>query len=328
MLRRNIFLWFLPAAAWALDLTLPTANDGLFSPGGEARFFQGTAGKDWRSGQYGCVRSEGRQYHEGVDIRCLQRDRRGEPNDPVIAVAGGEIAHVSRVAGQSNYGRYILVRHDWNDVEVFTLYSHLRDIAAGLRAGQPVKRGQPIATLGYSGTQNIPRERAHLHFEVCFQINRNFAAWFAPRMAKGDRNDHGSFNGINLQGIDPTAVFLAARRHPPMNFREYMEAQPVAFTVLFPARRAPLSWMRAQTWCIVNGPEPAPVTAYEVWFMAEGVATYARPLWDVSPARWTVAGANEIALKTLAGRALVTRNTSGDWTFTQRGAELMEMLDY
>ncbi|MBI5394613.1 MAG: M23 family metallopeptidase [Verrucomicrobia bacterium] len=308
---------------------MPTANQTLFAPGAEEQFFQGTAGHDWRSGQYGCVRSEGRQYHEGMDIRCLQRDRRGEPTDSVLAVADGEVAYVARVAGQSNYGRYVLVRHDWNGVEVFSLYAHLRDIASGLRAGHPVKRGQPIATLGYSGTQNISRDRAHLHFEICFQLNRNFAAWFAPRLSQGDRNDHGNFNGINFQGIDPAAVFLAARRDPRMNFREYMEAQPVAFTVLFPARRAPLSWMRAQTWCIVNGPEPAPVTAYEVWFMAEGVATFVRPRWDVAPAGWTVEGVNEIALNTLAGRPLVAQNGKrGDWTFTQRGAELMEMLSY
>lgn len=327
-MHRSLLLLCWPAAALALDIELPTANDALFTPGGEARYFQGTAGKDWRSGQYGCVRSEGRQYHEGVDVRCLQRDRRGEPADAVVAVADGEVAYVSRAAGQSNYGRYVLVRHDWDGVEVFSLYSHLRDIATGLRAGHTVKRGQPIATLGYSGTQNISRDRAHLHFEVCFQINRNFAAWFARRMAKGDRNDHGRFNGINLQGVNPAPILLAARRDPRLNFRGYMEAQPVAFTVLCPARRAPLSWMRAQPWCVVNGPEPAPVTAYEVWFMAEGVATFARPLWDVSPANWTVAGANEIALKPLAGRALVTPGRRGDWTFTQRGADLMEMLSY
>jgi len=232
------------------------------------------------------------------------------------------------VAGRSNYGRYVLLRHDWDGVEVFTLYAHLRDIAAELTAGRRVKRDQPLGTLGCSGTQNISRDRAHLHFEVCFQINRNFAAWFSRRLAPGDRNDHGSFNGINFQGINPSPLFLAARRDPRLNFRKYMEAQPVAFTILFPARCAPLSWMRAQTWCIVNGPEPLPVTAYEVWFMAEGVATYARPRWDVSPAAWTVAAVNQAVVKSLAGRPLVTPGRRAVWTLTQRGTELMEMLTY
>ena len=67
---------------------LPTANRSLLEPdGGDEKFFVGTAGKPWTSGQFGCVRTEGRQLHEGLDIRCLQRDRRGEPTDAVQVVA-------------------------------------------------------------------------------------------------------------------------------------------------------------------------------------------------------------------------------------------------
>ena len=244
----------------AMEVSLPTANAMLFEPAAEAQYFQGTAGRDWRSGRYGCVRSDGRQFHEGVDIRCIHRDRRGMPLDPVVAVSEGEVAYIASVAGSSNYGRYVVIRHRWDGVEVYSLYAHLASIAPGVRAGQSVMKGQVIGTLGFSGTQEMPKERAHLHFEIVFQLNRNFAAWFAPRLAKGDRNDHGSFSGLNLIGIDPEPVLRAAQM--PLNFREHMEAQPIAATVLFPARRAPLSWMRAQNWCIVNGPEPAPVTAW------------------------------------------------------------------
>lgn len=325
---RNIFLLLLPMCASALEVGLPTANHALYSPSGEGQFYQGTAGHDWRSGQYGSVRSGGRQFHEGIDIRCLERDRRGEPTDRVVAVADGEVVYVARVAGQSNYGRYLLVRHNWDGVEVFSLYSHLGGFAPGLRAGQPVKRGDWIAVLGYSGTQKIPKERAHLHFEICFQLNRNFAAWFAPKLAKGDRNDHGNFNGINLLGIDPAALFLTAREKPALNFREYMESQPVAFTALFPARRAPLSFMRAQPWCIVNGPEPAPVTAYEVWFMAVGVPAFVRPRTDVTTAAPRVLSVNEPAVNACPARRMVERDAKRrGWQFTKRGAELMEMLD-
>jgi hypothetical protein len=327
MMMRNIFLLLLPVYASALEFELPTANHALYSPSGEARFYQGTAGHAWQSGQYGSVRSGGRQFHEGIDIRCLERDHRGEPKDRILAVGDGEVAYVARVAGQSNYGRYLLVRHNWDGVEVFSLYSHLGDFAPGLRAGQWVRRGDWIAVLGYSGTQKIPRERAHLHFEICFQINRNFAAWLAPRLAKGDRNDHANYNGINLQGIDPSAIFLAARKNPALNFREYMESQPVAFTVLFPARRAPVSWMRAQPWANVNGPEPKPVTAYEVWFMAAGVPTLARPMSDVTTAALRVLSVNEAAVNACPARRMVERGPGNrGWQFSARGAELMEML--
>src|SRR5574339_256066 len=75
---------------------LPTANQALFDrDGGGERFFVGTVGKPWTSGTFGCVRSDGWQLHEGLDIRCLQRDKRGEPIDPVLAAADGTVAYVN-----------------------------------------------------------------------------------------------------------------------------------------------------------------------------------------------------------------------------------------
>src|SRR5215204_3611295 len=64
---------------------LPTANHALWEKEGEERFFVGTTGKPWQSGTFGCVRSEGYQMHEGLDIRCIKRDKRREPTDPVMA---------------------------------------------------------------------------------------------------------------------------------------------------------------------------------------------------------------------------------------------------
>src|SRR5262245_44080305 len=73
---------------------LPTANRALFEKGGDERFFAGTAGKPWTTGTFGCVRTEGWQMHEGLDIRCLQRDKHGEPTDPVMATADGTVAYI------------------------------------------------------------------------------------------------------------------------------------------------------------------------------------------------------------------------------------------
>src|SRR5512138_140010 len=74
---------------------LPTSNRALFEPGGEERYFVGTAGRTWVSGTFGCVRSEGWQMHEGLDIRATSRDKRGVPMDPVMATADGTVAYVS-----------------------------------------------------------------------------------------------------------------------------------------------------------------------------------------------------------------------------------------
>src|SRR5258708_11962834 len=99
---------------------LPTANRALFEKGGEERFFVGTVGKTWTSGTFGCVRSEGWQIHEGLDIRCLQRDKRGEPTDPVMATADGTVAYINTRPSLSNYGNYIVLRHQIEGMEIYS----------------------------------------------------------------------------------------------------------------------------------------------------------------------------------------------------------------
>ncbi len=90
----------------------PTANHALYDNGNELKFFAPTApDKPWTTGSFGCVRTDGRQMHEGLDIRCLQRDRRGEPTDPVMATADGMVVYFSMKPALSNYGRYIVIRH-------------------------------------------------------------------------------------------------------------------------------------------------------------------------------------------------------------------------
>ena len=114
----------------AVLVSLPTANDALLRPGGDADFFQPTVEGTTESGMFGCLRVNGRRFHEGIDIKCLQRARRNEPTDPVHAAADGEVAFINTKPGLSNYGRYVVLAHRWDGVEVFTLYAHLRDIAA------------------------------------------------------------------------------------------------------------------------------------------------------------------------------------------------------
>ena len=128
---------------------MPTANHALFEPGGEERFFVGTVGKtvDDRK-TFGCVRSDGWQMHEGLDIRCLQRDKHGEPTDPVMATADGTVVYINSRPSLSNYGNYIVVRHQIEGMEIYSLYAHLHNAREGLRVGQPVKAGEVIALMG------------------------------------------------------------------------------------------------------------------------------------------------------------------------------------
>src|SRR5208282_4631962 len=123
----------------------PTANHALYEIGDELKFFAPTApDKPWTTGSFGCVRSDGRQMHEGLDIKCLQRDRHGEPTDPILATADGGVAYINDRPSFSNYGRYIVLRHQIDGIEIDSLYAHLSEVQSGLRAGQPVRAGQPI----------------------------------------------------------------------------------------------------------------------------------------------------------------------------------------
>src|SRR5438105_1313092 len=96
--------------ASAQTFILPTPNRAIINDGGTSeKYLVGTTGKSWESGGYGCVRSDGFKMHEGLDIRCTQRDKRGEPIDPVVASAAGTVAYINTKPSLSNYGRYIVI---------------------------------------------------------------------------------------------------------------------------------------------------------------------------------------------------------------------------
>ena len=176
----------------AQPFLLPTANHALFEKGGEERFFVGTVGKPWTSGCFGCVRSSGGQMHEGLDIRCLQRDQRGEPTDPVMATADGTVAYINRRPSLSNFGNYIILRHHIGGVEIYSNYAHLREVRPDLAPGQAIHAGETIATMGRTANtrEGISKERAHVHFELNLLINDRFPAWYKKTYPK-QRNDHG-----------------------------------------------------------------------------------------------------------------------------------------
>src|SRR3954468_1128512 len=150
------------------------------------------------------MRSDGHQMDEGLDIRRLKPDKSGDPIDPVMASCDGTVAYINKRVGTSNYGKYVVVRHVIEGMEVFTLYAHLSDFASGLATGKAVKAGEVIATMGHTSNtrERISLERAHVHFEIDLFVSDKFAAWYKKEHPK-DPDDHGIWNGMNLVGIDP-----------------------------------------------------------------------------------------------------------------------------
>ena len=199
----------LTAHLFGQPFALPTANRALYEKGGEEKYFVGTVGKPWTSGTFGCVRSDGWQVHEGLDIRCLQRDKKGEATDSVLATADGTVAYFSTKPSLSNYGNYILLRHSIDGVEIYSLYAHLREVRSGLKPGQTVKSGETIATMGRTTNtrEGISKDRAHVHFELNLFYNDRFESW-CKKTFPNQRNDHGLWNGQNLVGLDPRQILL------------------------------------------------------------------------------------------------------------------------
>ena len=230
-----------PARLPAQPFHLPTANHALFDKGGEEKFYAPTVGHPWNSGMFGCVRSDGWQMHEGLDIRSLQHDRRGEPSDPVLATADGTVSYANPLSGLSNYGRYIVLRHDVEGLQIYSLYAHLSAIEAGLKPGMKVQAGQRIGTLGRSTSlaSGIGRERAHVHFELNLLVNDHFIEWFKKHFPK-ERNDHGAWNGQNRVGLDPRRLLLEEQSlGATFRLRRFFQTEPELCRVLVRDTRFP-----------------------------------------------------------------------------------------
>lgn len=215
------------------NLVFPTAQARLLA--GDRRVFMPTLPQHPESGLFGSVRTGAKgqaRFHEGVDIAPLRRDRHGEPADEVHAVAKGVVAYVSSVAGNSNYGKYVVLLHSDPLGAVYTLYAHLAAIS--VKAGQMAQPGTPLGIMGHTSSAPIPRERGHVHFEIGLVNNERFAYWYRAQKLKPD---HGNFHGGNLTGVDPLTFLRWQRAHPEGGFRDFLATQPAAFElVVVPTR--------------------------------------------------------------------------------------------
>ncbi len=335
---KRAFLGLVAAAslihpAPAQSFLLPTANRALLEPGGEEKYFVGTVGKPWLSGTFGCVRSDGHQLHEGLDIRCIQRDKRNEPLDPVLATADGTVAYLNKRAGLSNYGNYLILRHVIEGVEVYSLYAHLKEIRADLKHGAAVKAGEAVAVMGRTSNtrEGISRERAHVHFEVDLVINERFPAWYAKTFP-GQRNDHGGWNGQNLVGLDPRVLLTEAQK-PGGKFSlvEHLRQQTELCRVF--VRDTNFSWLKRYPALVKANPAAT----------KEGIAGYELALnycglpYELIPrAASEVKSKSKVVLLSVNAaeqqqhpcRKLVTRDKRGQWQLGHAGQHLISLLTF
>jgi len=310
----------------------PTANHALYETGNELKFFAPTApDKPWTTGSFGCVRTDGWQMHEGLDIRSLQRDKRGEPTDPVMATADGTVVYINTRPSLSNYGNYLVVRHVIEGLEIYSLYAHLSAVRPGVKIGDPVKAGEVIATMGRtSNAETIPQWRAHVHFELNVLINDNFAAWFRKN-SPGERNDHGEWNGQNLAGLDPRAILLA-EHNPKGDFSllNFIRGQTELCRVFVRATNFP--YLKRYPMLILKNPvaEKEGVAGYELALNYNGVAFALMPRAASEikgKAKYQLLSVNDEEEKAHHCRKLVVQR-GGRWQLTDQGLRELGLLAY
>lgn len=103
-----------------------------------------------------------RNIHLGIDLWV-------EAGSDVLAVLDGEIHSFQDNRNFGDYGPTIILKHQINAIEFYTLYGHLsRESLQHLSEGQRVEKGETIARLG-DATVNGDYA-PHLHFQVIKDI--------------------------------------------------------------------------------------------------------------------------------------------------------------
>jgi murein DD-endopeptidase MepM/ murein hydrolase activator NlpD len=261
----------------AIELVLPTENDHLFS--GELdrfymyvdRTFEGEVTKPWEGGSFGFVRTPIRvndkvvltKFHEGIDIAPIKRDQAGNPLDLVMSISGGKVVHTNQITGRSNYGRYVVVEHEWENTKVYSLYAHLAEIT--VQVGDAVRAGSVIGRMGYTGA-GINRTRAHLHLELGFMMSLNYEGWH--KQAFASPNYHGNLNGMNLAGVDVASFFLEYLKNPKLTFSEFVLSCQVQFKVAVPAGKSEPEFL--VRYPFLKRPGDSTVNSWEIGFSATG----------------------------------------------------------
>ncbi|MFK7910731.1 MAG: M23 family metallopeptidase [Akkermansiaceae bacterium] len=257
---------------------LPTDNKHLFSGEGEKfymyvyRSFEGKKSRPWTAGKYGFVRNIkrtedgviGTRFHEGIDIKPLERDRANKPLDKIKAIASGTVAYANSTSSRSNYGKYVVIEHLWDCGPIYSLYAHLS--AVSVKAGQKIEQGESIGVMGYTGA-GLNRERSHLHLELNLLLSEQFAQWHSKYL--GGKNYHGVHNGMNMAGLDIAGYYIAQKRNPSLTLPQFVRTQPVYYKVTIPRTTGTkqLGLLKRYPW-LAAGSEKNKSPSWEISFTA------------------------------------------------------------
>ncbi len=105
---------------------------------------------------------EPRRLHLGIDIWA-------EAGTPVYVPINGRIHSFCDNDNFGDYGPTIILKHDLDGLELYSLYGHLnRESLAGISVNDPVGKGRQIAELGNQDENG--HWPPHLHFQLMFDM--------------------------------------------------------------------------------------------------------------------------------------------------------------
>jgi hypothetical protein len=225
-----LFCHSLLAEGSGFTLVWPTPSTAFAEGHKPAIWVQPTESGTVKSALFGCVRNGGSRFHEGIDIRPVLKRKHGEATDPIYSIMDGQVAYINKIAGNSSYGRYVVVVHTQASPQVYSLYAHLSSVDAKLRVGQYVRAGAKLGIMGRSALYHIPKTRAHLHLEIGVRLTNKFENWYSRQNFK-EKNFHGLFNGMNLTGFNPLDFYEQYRRGNVGSILDYVNAIPTGYVL-------------------------------------------------------------------------------------------------
>ncbi len=270
-----ILLWGVATSLVASEIVWPTEMDRAIALT-PAEYLQATESRKVESGAFGMVRDAGHRFHEGIDIRSIRQTKSGEPVDLIFSALDGQVAYLNPKSNGA-YGKYIVLVHPRAELPVYTLYAHLSSIEPSLKVGATIARGKIIGVMGRTstGSDAIPKDRAHLHFEIGLSLADSFENWCSTRPEYGKASNlHGIWNGQNLMGVDPGPLLT----HSRINLLDAIRNQPTALVVVIRTSKAPDFVSR----------HPALVSGD----VGKAAGWYVEFTWQGLPKKWTALAAN------------------------------------
>ncbi len=119
--------------------------------------------------EYPNIREEERYYHLGLDIIV--------PYDtPMFSPLDAEVYSVGKETEIGNYGGYVILKHDVNEVVFYSLYGHVQTPSMVV-VGDKVSAGQEFARIGQESDSG--GWFCHVHLQILTQeaIDDGYADW-------------------------------------------------------------------------------------------------------------------------------------------------------